>query len=123
MKLITLVLLVIAAIAAAVPAPFDVTPNTSDPTPGPDVPLLLNVTVDVNAPATGGDVKNQPGFFAFDITFYETYNGGDSLLVTADFWYDGGKAKFEFTDTNQMMWARVNQRDLQITYDYEKHGE
>jgi hypothetical protein len=114
MKLFALLLLVLAAIAAAVPAPLNVTAAN-----GP----LLDITVDDDLLATGRDPKNQPGFWAFDITFYETYNGGSALIVTADFKWDGGSAKLNFVDSDQMLWMRVNSRDLQIFYDFKYHGE
>jgi hypothetical protein len=114
MKLFALLLLVLTAIAAAVPAPLNVT--AAD---GP----LLDITVDVDSIATGGEPKAQPGFWPFDITFHETYNGGSSLIVTADFWWVGGSTKFNFINSEQMVWVRVNSRDLQIFYDFKYHGE
>jgi hypothetical protein len=123
MKLPSLLLLAVAALAAAAPTPAEDTAIQSEAATPPADALVFDFSVDPNLPALGNLGDPQPGFWDYNLTIMESYVGGE-LQATGAFACRGGSATFSFDKKQQnYMWAKVTDKYLQIFYDYNKHRE
>jgi hypothetical protein len=123
MKLMSLLLLAVAALTAAVPTPVDDTaiePSTTTPPAGA---LVFDFSVDPNLPALSHLEDPQPGFWDYNLTIMESYASGE-LQATGAFACRGGSGTFSF-DKNQRtyMWVKVTDKYLLMYYDYGMHRE
>jgi hypothetical protein len=86
-----------------------------------DVPLVFDVTVDPAIPTHGDLSDPQPGFWDYNLTILEAFSDG-SIEANAQFTARGVSTVFFFDQTEEsFVWAKINDKYLQISYDYKNH--
>jgi hypothetical protein len=86
-----------------------------------DASLLFDVTVGPAMPTVDDLSDPQPGFWDYNLTILEGYGSG-GLQANAQFDARGVSTYFYFDQTEgSFVWAKVNDKYLQIFYDYQNH--